>query len=58
MSDTQKEKLEVLLKEAASIIRSKANSEILALLRDGIVDESLGTMALASPTQDKPSVIA
>ena len=45
MSDTDKEKLDALLREAASIIRSKADSEIPALLGDGIVDEFLGAMA-------------
>ena len=58
MSNTHKEKVEILLKDAGSIIRSKADSEIPALLGDGIVDEFLGAMALASPTNDKPSVTA
>lgn len=45
MSDTDKEKLDALLREAASIIRSKADLEIPALLGDGIVSEFLEAMA-------------
>jgi hypothetical protein len=45
MSDTDKEKIDALLREAASIFRSKADSEIPALLGDGILDEFLGAMA-------------
>lgn len=45
MSDTDKEKINALLREAASIIRSKADSEIPALLGDGILRDFLEAMA-------------
>jgi len=45
MSNTDKKKIDALLREAASIFRSKADSEIPALLGDGILDEFLGAMA-------------